>query len=71
MPRISKELLQDKMNTNGSPTRKLLMQLSEEVVLIRAGYLILEAIMIRMECHIEEESWTSSQLIPLTHNLSD
>jgi hypothetical protein len=71
MLRISKELLQDRMNMNGFPTRKLLMQLLEEAVLIRAEYLILEAIMTRMGCPIEEENWTSSQLIVLTHSLSD
>lgn len=71
MLRISKELLQDRMNTNGLPTRKPLMQLLEEAVLIKAGYSILEAIMIRMGCPIEEENWTSSQLIALTHSLSD
>jgi hypothetical protein len=71
MLRISKELVQGRMNTNGLPTRKLLMQLLEAVALIRAGYLILEAIMIHMECLIEEENWTSSQLTALTHSLSD
>uniref|UniRef100_A0A0A9GTM1 Uncharacterized protein n=1 Tax=Arundo donax TaxID=35708 RepID=A0A0A9GTM1_ARUDO len=47
------------------------MQLLEHAVLIRAGYLILEAITIHMECPIEEETWTSSQHTALTHSLSD
>jgi len=71
MLRISKELLQDRMNMNGLSTRKPLIQFLEEAVLKRAGYLILEAIMTLMECPIEEENWTSSQPIVLTHSLSD
>jgi hypothetical protein len=71
MLRISKELVQGRTNTNGLPTKKLLMQLLDKVALIRAGYLILEAIMTHMECPIEEENWTSFQLTVLTHSLSD
>jgi len=70
MLRISKELLQDRMNMNGLSTRKPLIQFLEEAVLKRAEYLILEAIMTLMECPIEE-NWTSSQPIVLTHSLSD
>jgi hypothetical protein len=54
MLRISKELVQGRTNTNGLPTKKLLMQLLDKVALIRAGYLILEAIMTHMECPIEK-----------------
>ena len=71
MLRISKEPVQGRTNTNGLPIRKLLMQLLDKVALIRAGYLILEAIMTHMECPIEEENWTSFQLTVLTHSLSD
>jgi hypothetical protein len=71
MQRIGKEQPQDRMNTNGLLTRKLLIQLLEKAVLVRAGYLILEAIMTHMECLTEEENWISSQLTALAHSLSD
>lgn len=71
MQKIVKELHPDRMKMNGLHTRKLLMHLLQKAVLIRGGYLILEAIMIHMEFPIEEANWTSFQLTVLTHSLAD